>query len=140
MRSIKNMYAIAGSSAVALTLATAGIARAAAATGGTISNETTLNIAGGGGLTGGDFGAEFSGIANNALTIILLVSGVIAVFYLIYSGFQYLTAGGNDEKTKSARKGIINAVIGIIIIMAAFFLVRLVVSAGTSVTTGTTTL
>lgn len=139
MRSIKNLYAIAGTSAATISLALAGTAHAVdyepIATGSFTSEGSSLQIAGGGNInTANNFSEQFTAIANNVLNIVLLVAGVVAVFYLIFSGFQYLTAGGNAEKTKGARTGIINAVIGIIIILAAFFIVRLAVGAGGQVT------
>lgn len=63
-------------------------------------------------------------LANQVLGIVLLLAGIIAIFYLVYSGFLYVTSAGNPEKVKTARQGIINAIIGIIIIVAAFFIVR----------------
>lgn len=58
---------------------------------------------------------------------ILLAIGLgIAVIILIVGGIQYLTAGGNAEKAEGAKKLIINAVIGIVIILAAAFILALV--------------
>jgi type III secretory pathway component EscU len=71
---------------------------------------------------------SINAIASRVLQIVLLVAGVVAVFYLIYSGFLYLTAGGDAAKAKTARAGIINAIIGIIIILIAFAIVRFAVS------------
>jgi len=58
---------------------------------------------------------------------ILILAAVIAFFYLIYAGFTYLTAGGNPDAAKKGQQGIINAVIGIIIIFLAFAIIRAVV-------------
>ncbi|MCC2631724.1 MAG: Type secretion system pilin, partial [Patescibacteria group bacterium] len=66
------------------------------------------------------------------INILLVLAGVLAVLFLIYSGFLYITAGGSADKAKAARGGIINAVIGIIIIMASFFIVRFAVGIGNS--------
>jgi len=48
------------------------------------------------------------------------VAGVLAVVYLIYSGILYLTAGGNPDQAKKGQQGIINAIIGLVIIALAF--------------------
>jgi hypothetical protein len=74
-------------------------------------------------------------LANNAISLILLIIGIVAVFYLIFAGFQYLTAGGDADKVKKARAGIVNAVIGIVIILSAFLIVRFAVSIGNTVGT-----
>lgn len=74
---------------------------------------------------------RFSSIVNQIITIVLFVVGVAAIIYLLISGFQYVTAGGDDEKAGNARKGIINAVIGIIIVLSAWFIFRAAVNVGT---------
>lgn len=49
-----------------------------------------------------------------------LAAGVIAFAYLIYSGFLYLSAGGNAESAKKGQQGILNAIIGLVIIALAY--------------------
>lgn len=59
------------------------------------------------------------GIINYAL----VAAGLVAVIYIIISGFMYVTSGGNEEATKKASKGLLNAVIGLIVIFAAYAIV-----------------
>lgn len=49
-----------------------------------------------------------------------IAAGVIAFAFLLYSGFVYLTAGGNAESAKKGQAGILNAIIGLIIIALAY--------------------
>ena len=66
------------------------------------------------------------------LNIALVVIGIVAVLFLILYAFQYITAGGDPEKAKKARSGIINAIIGIIVAALAFSIVQFSVrTAGT---------
>lgn len=68
-------------------------------------------------------------LTNSAVTIInliLLIAGILAVIYLIYSGILYITAGGDTGKAEKGRTGIVNAIIGLVIISAAYLLVRFV--------------
>jgi hypothetical protein len=58
--------------------------------------------------------------------ILAAVGFVLAAILLIVGGIKYMTSSGDDEKAGSARKLIINALIGITIIIAAVFLVNLV--------------
>jgi len=55
--------------------------------------------------------------------LIALVAGMIAFIYLVYSGILYLTAAGNPDSAKKGQQGIINAIIGIIIIVAAWAII-----------------
>lgn len=59
---------------------------------------------------------------------IFLFAAIIAFFYLIYSGFIYLTAGGNPDSAKKGQQGLLNAIIGLVIIFLAYGIVRAMVS------------
>ncbi|MEY4744628.1 MAG: Type secretion system pilin [Candidatus Parcubacteria bacterium] len=62
--------------------------------------------------------------------------GVILVVLVVYAGFIWMTAQGNDEKIKKAKGMITSAVIGMIIIFAAYAITNFVVGAlGTSLGT-----
>jgi len=60
----------------------------------------------------------------------LIVIGIIAIVYLIVGGVTYITAGGDAEKAGKGRVAITNAIIGIIIIIAALAIYNAVVNAG----------
>ena len=55
--------------------------------------------------------------------------GVILVVLVVYAGFIWMTAQGNDEKIKKAKGMITSAVIGMIIIFAAYAITNFVVGA-----------
>jgi len=57
---------------------------------------------------------------------VAIIAGIIAFFFLVFSGFTYLTAGGNAESAKKGLQGILNAVIGLVIIALAWLLVSAV--------------
>jgi len=63
------------------------------------------------------------------INIALAVAGLIAVLFLIIGGFRYITSAGNEETAESAKKIIINAIIGIVIIILSFVIVRVISSA-----------
>lgn len=58
--------------------------------------------------------------------ILLWVVGLLAVVFVIYGGFQYLTSTGEPDKAKGARTTIINALVGMAIAMFATVIVNLV--------------
>jgi hypothetical protein len=66
--------------------------------------------------------------ATAILQFLILIAGIIAIFYLIWAGIQYITAGGDDDKAKKARAGIFNAVIGIVVIIFAYAIIVYVAS------------
>jgi threonine/homoserine/homoserine lactone efflux protein len=65
-------------------------------------------------------------LANSVIDLLLMVAGIIAVIYLIYSGFLYITAAGNADNAKKGQQGIINAIIGIVIIALAWVIANTV--------------
>jgi len=54
------------------------------------------------------------------IKVVLGFLGVIFVVLLIFAGIKYMTSGGDQEKVKDAVGQIKNAVIGLIIIVAAY--------------------
>jgi hypothetical protein len=70
---------------------------------------------------------NLGGIALDALTYL---TGAVAVIFLMYYGIQYISSQGSPEKTKVARAGVINAILGIIIITASNGIIRLALTGG----------
>lgn len=58
--------------------------------------------------------------------LFLAVSGLIAFIYLIYSGILYITSGSNPDQARKAQQGLINVIIGMIIIAASYLLIRVI--------------
>lgn len=67
-------------------------------------------------------GELFKTVAEWALGIAF----ILAVVFLIYGGFRYILAGGNEEAAKAGRTAIFNALIGVVIIVLAFIVVQIV--------------
>ncbi len=55
---------------------------------------------------------------------------IIAMLSMIYAGFLYITAAGNDEQAQKAKKIIIWVVTGIIVILIAYALVNTLIDKG----------
>jgi hypothetical protein len=59
-------------------------------------------------------------IAARIIQIFLGLLGTIALGLIIYAGFLWMTAAGNEEKIDQAKKILVSAVIGLAIILSAF--------------------
>jgi hypothetical protein len=57
----------------------------------------------------------------------LMFLGLIAVIMIIYGGITYVTAAGNEEAVGKAKKIIMYAIIGIVIVLISFALVNTVI-------------
>ena len=73
-------------------------------------------------------------LIGNGINILLGALGVILVVVIIYAGVMYMTAGGEDEKVKKAKKMIMQSVIGMILIIAAYSISSFVIAQLTTVT------
>ena len=65
-------------------------------------------------------------IALNIIEIALFIVGYISVFFVLYGGFQFITGGDNASKVESARKTILNALIGLGISIGSVIVVNLI--------------
>jgi len=74
-------------------------------------------------FAGGNLGSIISELTQN---YILTIAGIILLLYLIYGGFQFLTSGGDPKKAQEAQSKITQAIIGFVIIFAAYWIVQIV--------------
>ena len=58
---------------------------------------------------------------------LLTFLAIIAVIMILYGGFMWMTAGGNEDRVAKAKKVITSGAIGLIIILAAFAIVTFVI-------------
>lgn len=75
-------------------------------------------------------------VARKIVNFVGAITGAIAVLYTIYGGVLYLTSGGNPDRAKTGKDAIVHGIVGIVIIVLAFLIVRLVI---TALTVGGTT-
>jgi len=72
-----------------------------------------------------------SSLTNMITTIIKLFSaivGIVAVFMIIFAGLRYITANGDSGNIQTARQTIMYAIVGLIIVALAQFIVQFVVN------------
>lgn len=75
-------------------------------------------------------------IAGLIIQYLLGLLGIIFVVLIIYGGFLWMTAGGNDEQINKARKIITNSTIGLLIVILSYaialFIVNIIIRATTT--------
>ncbi len=81
-----------------------------------------------GGLTGVSCnqGQTVSGLLKLVINWMLALAGLISVLFLIVGGFWYITSAGNEEQAEKGKGTVINAIIGIIIIVLSWIIVNVV--------------
>ena len=76
--------------------------------------------------TGGiDTGQE---IINLGFNLLFVVGVIITIALVIYSGIQWTLSGGDKEKIASARARLTYAIIGLVVIVTAFVIIKTVLS------------
>ena len=76
------------------------------------------------GITQTDSAREF---IVNVTNFVLSFLGLAAVIVIIYGGFMYVTAAGEQERVDKGKKSVMYAVIGIIIVLISFALVNTII-------------
>jgi hypothetical protein len=80
---------------------------------------------------------NFGNIVGSLIQLIFVISVVVALLYLIYGGFRWLISTGDKGKVGEAREHIIAAIIGLVIIFLAYFIINIILNffIGQSITT-----
>lgn len=65
-------------------------------------------------------------IVGRVITIALIVAALIALGFLIFGGIRWILSGGEKEKVEEARGTIIAALVGLVIVFAAYFIINIV--------------
>lgn len=63
-------------------------------------------------------------LAAEIISILLYIAGIVAVIMVIYGGYVYMTARGSEDQAKSGRKTLVNALIGLVIVIVSFGVVQ----------------
>ena len=79
-----------------------------------------------------DVRVTVSKIINVALGLL----GIVAVVIMLVGGFEWMTAGGDDEKVGTAKKRIFAGILGLAIILSAYAIARFVLEQLYIATTG----
>ena len=102
-----------------LSMATMAFAGSASGTDGKSATGTAIS-------PGTGWADNIGALINSALNLVMIVALLLVFLYLILGGIQWITSGGDKGKTEEARNKITAAVIGIIILAAAYALVQFV--------------
>jgi hypothetical protein len=89
--------------------------------------QTTVNA-----CAAGQFGplcnlttASFGPLVGTLIQLIFAIAVIVALFYLVWGGFKWLTSGGDKGAVQQAREHIVAAIIGLVIIFLSYFLLNI---------------
>lgn len=72
--------------------------------------------------------ANLSNLVKRIINVLSVIIGVIAVIMIIIGGLRYITSGGDSGNVSSAKNTILYAIVGLIVVALAQFIVRFVLS------------
>lgn len=71
------------------------------------------------------FAMSFGGLMNGLLSFVMVIAALLVFFYLIWGGIEWITSGGDKGQTEKARNKITAAIIGLVILAAAYAVLTL---------------
>lgn len=63
---------------------------------------------------------------SNLISVALVIAGLLAFFYLVIGGIQWITSGGDKAGLEAARNRIIHAILGLIIVASTYAIILIV--------------
>ena len=72
---------------------------------------------------------DLGALIGQVLVLIIILSSILLFIYLVIGGLQWLTSGGDKMAAQAARDKITAALTGLVIVLAAFALVRILEAA-----------
>ena len=66
------------------------------------------------------------GIFQNTVTLLFVVAIILALFFMIWGGIRWLTSQGDKAKVDTARKTIVFAILGLILLFLSYFIINLI--------------
>ena len=71
-------------------------------------------------------------VIGRILNVALGLIGFVAVVFIIFGGFQYITSSGDAAKVAKAKNTLLYSVVGLIVVLLAFAIVNFVINGVTS--------
>ena len=96
-----------------------------------LAQGSTLSVGSGNTCAGGSTSAgttKVNQLITDAVNIFSAIVGVVSVIMIIFGGFKYITSGGDSNNVSSAKNTIIYAVIGLVVVAMAQFIVQFVLN------------
>ena len=67
-----------------------------------------------------------TGLITFVIQTLLFFAGGVAVLFIIIGGFWYITSAGNEEQAEKGKNALINAIIGVVIIILSYVIVTVI--------------
>ncbi len=72
---------------------------------------------------------SFKSLITFIIQAALSLVGIISIGFIIYGGYQYITSRGDEEQATAGKRTLTNAIIGLVIVILSYVLVKVVINA-----------
>ncbi|HJP81494.1 MAG TPA: pilin [Candidatus Saccharimonadales bacterium] len=79
-----------------------------------------------------DGAAQTETFIRNIVKTLVGTAGAVAVIFIVLGGFKYMTSSGHPQKLESAKRTLLYAGIGLVIVLAAYSITDLVANVARS--------
>ena len=87
-------------------------------------------------FSGLDATDKLNDIISQVINFFSVIIGIVAVLMIIVGGFRYIISGGDSGNVTSAKNTILYAIIGLIIVVFAQFIVKFILSKAVDIASG----
>lgn len=98
----------------------------------TVGKNLANNVSTSAGINQGN--SSLTDILGRIINVALGFLGIVFLVLMLYAGFMWMTASGDEGKVKKARELITQAIIGLIVIVAAYAISNFVLASLVNVT------
>jgi hypothetical protein len=98
------------------------------------TGELALNAASDCGTVTAGSADSLNTLITNVVNVFSIIVGIIAVIMIIIGGFKYITSGGDSGNVTGAKNTILYAIVGLVIVALAQFVVKFVLAKATGAT------
>lgn len=78
---------------------------------------------------------KLNALIAKVINIVSVIVAIVAVIMIIFGGFKYITSGGDSGNVTGAKNTILYAIIGLVIVAIAQFIVKFVLGQSSSLVT-----
>ncbi len=74
----------------------------------------------------GDPSSFIAGIVRNGISLLLIVAFIVDLIWIIFAGFRFIFAGGDEKSISSAWTSIYWGLLGMVIVLGSFAIIKMV--------------
>lgn len=94
-----------------------------------LKQEINTQLKNAGELNAGYANTDIAAVIGNVILTLLTLLGVVFIVLIVFAGFRWMLAKGEEQKITEARNLIIHSTIGLIIVLAAYAISYFIISA-----------